>query len=242
MPGAPTSGVSNTHEDEVLTQIPVMDTQPPTVPSTELTIDRYAASTVQNYDITYLHLLTPDAQLSSPTSVGVRRRRREKYREDPADGFKALPPDLQSQMRALASGLAEAGFVAEHKPEPAIGSAEANALLNAVLPHRWDGEAHQGRSLWTVFLGVDGRCLWCGYARKGNGINHVRVHFGHRPFACDQRHTHSTGKPWCVGRYFTPLVNRSLIYFHLSQRRYHSQKLLDDHKAWEANFKAGLAH
>ena len=193
MPAGPTSDVSNA-QDDIPTQIPVTDPQPPALPSTESIINY--ASTVQDYDTTHLHSLPPDAQPSELTSVGVRRRRRGRYREDLTESFMSLPPDLQSQMRALASGLAKAEFVTENEPEPSIGSSEASTLLNVALPHWWADEAHRGKSLWTVFIGEDGHCLWCGYSRIGDLTDHVRTHFGHRPFACNQRHKHNSGRPW----------------------------------------------
>ena len=110
------------------------------------------------------------------------------------DGFvkTGLSLKVQEEMRALVGRIRRSSFFTANKPEPNLGTKDANTLMEGVSPEIWQG--HRG-SLYSPFIKAEEnnfKCLWCGDIQQGKlkrAIGHFRAkHLGHRPFACGMIH------------------------------------------------------
>jgi hypothetical protein len=105
-------------------------------------------------------------------------------------------PEVQEAMKGLVIAIRASPFLINNMMEPLFGSLEAAALLMAVAPDElWSGYGKKGKSIYTLFIEVDGakcKCLWCDDVQTGKlwrAIDHVRAkHLGHEPFLCGDIH------------------------------------------------------
>ena len=110
-------------------------------------------------------------------------------------GHTGLPPEVQHAMRLLVRKILLSTFFVDKTFEPSLGTLEASALMADVSSDIWTGYGMKGKSIYSLFIRVDGddcECLWCGDVQHGKllrAIGHFRAkHLGHKPFACDLQH------------------------------------------------------
>jgi hypothetical protein len=140
------------------------------------------------------------------TDAGPSSHRNIEEQADAADetrGFRetGLPLEVQRAMRDLVRKIRESTFFVNQALEPFLGTLEANALMKVAPSELWIGYGTKGRSIYSLFIKVDGddyECLWCGdvqHDKPLRAIGHFRTkHLCHKPFTCDL--THADGKPW----------------------------------------------
>ena len=143
-------------------------------------------------------------------------------------GFGSLDhkPKIQKAMRALFALLLKQKFVEDNTHEPVLGHPKGDGLLaravapdgsspaNVLPPDKiWDGYGTKGRSIYSVFIKVDGnefKCLGCDDVQMDKlprALRHFRAqHLRHKPFLCGEIHA-GTGdtKAWCA---FLPRSSR----------------------------------
>ena len=112
-----------------------------------------------------------------------------------------LPSEVQQAMRLLVRKIRLSTFFVDETSEPSLGTIEATALMADVSSDLWIGYGTKGKSIYSLFIRVDGEdceCLWCGDVQRGKllrAIGHFRAkHLGHKPFACDL--VHADEKVW----------------------------------------------
>lgn len=112
-----------------------------------------------------------------------------------------LPPEVQQAMKKLVRKIQRSAFFAANALEPPLGTLDANALMAVAPPELWSGYGTKGRSVYSLFVKVDGEdytCLWCGDVQRGKlqrAIGHFRTrHLGHKPFLCGS--IHADNKVW----------------------------------------------
>ena len=142
--------------------------------------------------------------VSDPTpagsDAGPSRNRNLEAEVDPADegpdfSDTDLPPEVQEAMKLLVSKILDSIFIVNQTLEPSLGTLDASALMAVAPPELWIGYGTKGKSIYSLFIRVDGedcKCLWCGDVQRGKllrAIGHFRAkHLGHRPFTCGLAH------------------------------------------------------
>jgi len=144
------------------------------------------------------------AVASDPTpagsDAGPSRNRNLEVKVDAADecsgfGDTDLPPEVQQAMRLLVRKIRLSTFFVIQTLEPPLGTLEASALMAVALSECWIGYGTKGKSIYSLFIRVDGEdceCLWCGDVQRGKllrAIGHFRAkHLGHKPYTCGLAH------------------------------------------------------
>ena len=134
----------------------------------------------------------PQSNPNAPENTGT-----QVVSTDESLGFGSLnqQPEVQKAMRDLVVAIRAAKFFMDNKPEPNLGTHEANTLTAVASDGLWRGYGTKAKSIYSLFIKVDGKeckCLWCGDVQKGKlqrAVGHFRAkHLGHEPFLCGDAH------------------------------------------------------
>jgi len=98
-------------------------------------------------------------------------------------------------MKDLVVAIRASRFFIDNELEPILGTSEAAALMAVASEELWFGYGSKGKSIYSIFIVVDGKeykCLWCSVVLGGKylrAIGHFREkHLGHKPFPCGEVH------------------------------------------------------
>lgn len=156
----------------------------------------------QPTDVDRNHHLAGVASDPTPagSDAGPSRNRNLEAEVDPADegpdfSDTDLPPEVREAMRLVVSKILDSTFIVNQTLEPSLGTLDASALMAVAPPELWIGYGTKGKSIYSLFIRVDGedcKCLWCGDVQRGKllrAIGHFRAkHLGHKPFTCGLAH------------------------------------------------------
>jgi len=156
--------------DEIFRQFPFLDADPSNWPVNTIPIET---------EISPVSSAPPDALPYSPPSITSRDvLRRDDNQSDESFAYSCFPHPHQDGLRAHLVNVLQQSWLFLNQPEP---TGAFRFLLQ---------DAEPGKQ----------RCSICSkiYRRGGRALEHIRIHLGHKPFACFGGYIGCSQPSWCA--------------------------------------------